>query len=323
MQPDTLFDLSGKTIWVAGETGLVGAALTRRLSGENVTLVHAPHRDLDLTRQKETEDWLASTRPDVIILAAARVGGIGDNAAHPADFIYTNLAIAQNVIHGAYRVGVKKLLFLGSSCIYPKMADQPIREEYLLSGPLEPTNEYYALAKIAGLKMCQAYRREYRCDFIAAMPTNLYGPGDRFDETASHVIPAMILKMHRAKMAGAAQVELWGTGAPLREFLFVDDLADGLVHILLHYSGEMPLNIGCGQEVTIESLARSIQIVTGYNGLVHFNPDYPDGTPRKKLDCSRLDALGWRASTPLMQGLEETYRWFVETGVGVSKDQAA
>lgn len=313
MLPDPLFNLQGKKIWVAGETGLVGSALVRRLSLENVEILRAPHAVLDLTRQQDTEDWLAAQRPDVVILAAARVGGIGDNATHPADFIYTNLAIAQNVIHGAYRAGVQKLLFLGSSCIYPKMAPQPITEDALMTGPLEPTNEFYALAKIAGLKMCQAYRRHYGCDFISAMPTNLYGPGDRFDEATSHVIPAIMLKLHNAKINNAPQVELWGTGRALREFLHVDDCADALVHMVQHYAGEAPLNIGSGQEVSIHDVAQHIKTIVGYSGEIIFNAAYPDGTPRKLLDSSRINTLGWAAQTPLLTGFENTYRWFLQS----------
>lgn len=306
------FTLSGKKIWVAGETGLVGAAMIRRLAREECELLRAPRSALDLTRQAETEDWLEAHRPDAVILAAARVGGIGANNGYPADFISDNLAIAHNVIHGAYKAGVKKLLFLGSSCIYPKHAAQPIAEEALLTGSLEPTNEWYAVAKIAGLKLCQAYRRQHGCDFIAAMPTNLYGPGDRFDARNSHVLPALMLRMHAARQQGAAQVELWGTGTPLREFLHVDDLADALAYLLVRYSGDVPLNIGSGQEFSIAQLAAKMKNVTGYTGDIVFNPAHPDGTPRKRLDCSRLEALGWKASIPFDDGLAGTWEWFLK-----------
>lgn len=300
-------ELDGQKIWVAGETGLVGRALLRRLALENITLLSAPHKVVNLTSQHETLAWMTANRPDIVVMAAARVGGIGANAAYPAEFIADNLAMAQNIIDGAYRAGVKKLLFLGSSCIYPKHAPQPIREEALLTGPLEETNESYAIAKIAGLKMCQAYRRQYGCDFIAAMPTNLYGPDDRFDAETSHVIPALIAKIHAAKMENRATVELWGTGAPLREFLYADDLADALVHLLKQYSGEMPINVGSGDEISIAALAARLKSIAGYKGEITFNPSKPDGTPRKLLDCTRLKALGWAAKTPLEDGLVRTY----------------
>ena len=308
-------ELNGKTIWIAGETGLVGGALLRRLAAEPVTVLSAPHDALDLTRQQDTHDWLMARRPDIVVMAAARVGGIGANAAYPASFIADNLSMAHNVIDGAYRAGVSKLLFLGSSCIYPREAPQPIAESALLSGPLEPTNEAYAVAKIAGLKMCQAYRRQYGCDFIAAMPTNLYGPGDRFDKETSHVIPALMLKIHEAKIYNRPAVELWGTGTPLREFLYADDLADALVMLLKNYSGDAPINIGSGEEVSISALAASIADIAGYRGTIVFNDEYSDGTPRKRLDCSRLSALGWRPCTSLREGLRQTYDAFVARGV--------
>ncbi len=308
-------ELNGKTIWIAGETGLVGAALLRRLAAEPVTVLSAPHDTLDLTRQQDTHDWLMTRRPDIVVMAAARVGGIGANAAYPASFIADNLSMAHNIIDGSYRAGVSKLLFLGSSCMYPREAPQPIAESALLSGPLEPTNEAYAVAKIAGLKMCQAYRRQYGCNFIAAMPTNLYGPGDRFDKETSHVIPALMLKIHEAKVYNRPAVELWGTGTPLREFLYADDLADALVMLLKHYSDDTPINIGSGEEVSISALAVSIADVVGYRGNIVFNDKYPDGTPRKRLDCSRLLALGWRSCTSLREGLRQTYDGFLARGV--------
>jgi len=306
------FDLSGKTVWVAGETGLAGSALLRRLRQEDCKLLSAPRSVLDLTQQQEAENWLAENKPDLVFLAAARVGGIGANTCYPAEFIHDNLAISQNVIHGAYKAGVQKLVYLGSSCIYPKAAKQPISEEVLLSGPLEETNQWYAIAKIAGLKMCQAYRREYGCDFISVMPTNLYGPGDKFDPENSHVIPAMMTKMHGAKVSGAKEVELWGSGKPLREFLYVDDLADALVHAARYYSDEIPMNIGSGQEISIQNLAELIKKVVRFQGDVVFKPEKPDGTPRKFLDCTKLGQLGWRAQTSLEEGLHTTYKWFCE-----------
>ena len=312
MTGEALFDLTGKTVWIAGETGLVGSALTRRLQQEDCRILSAPHTMLDLTRQKDTEDWLMDNKPDAVFLAAAKVGGIGANAAEPAAFLNDNLAIARTVIHGAYQAGVQKLLFLGSSCIYPKHAPQPIREEALLSGPLEDTNQWYAIAKIAGLKLCQAYRHQYGCDFISAMPTNLYGPGDRFDEQASHVIPALMLKMHKAKEAGAPHVDIWGTGKPLREFLYIDDLADALVVLMTKYNDDSPVNISSGEEISIAGLAALIQKIVGYPGELIFNPDKPDGTPRKCLDLSKMKALGWSAPTTLEDGLRQTYMWFLE-----------
>lgn len=304
------YSLSGKTIWVAGETGLVGKALLRRLARESCRVISAPHAVLDLTDQRATHNWLGDMKPDAVIMAAGRVGGIGANAAAPASFLSDNLAMAQNVIDGAHRAGVQKLLYLGSSCIYPKFAPQPIREESLLTGPLEETNEAYAIAKIAGLKLCQTYRRQHGRDFISAMPTNLYGPGDRFDEQQSHVIPALMMKIHRAKAEGTETLSLWGTGTPLREFMYVDDLADALVFILTRYSDDAPINIASGEEVSIASLAEQMKNIIGYRGMITFDPAHPDGTPRKRLDGSRLMALGWAASTPLIEGLRHTYNAF-------------
>lgn len=303
------FSLAGKRIWVAGETGLVGRALVRALAPYDVQLLSAPHRALDLTDQRATFDWMACHKPDAVFMAAARVGGIGANAAYPADFIRDNLAIAQNVIEGAHRADVPRLLFLGSSCIYPKNTSQPILEEALLTGPLEETNEAYAIAKIAGLKMCQFYQRQYDRSYISAMPTNLYGPYDRFDANASHVIPAMMLKFHRAQ---GMPVDLWGTGAPLREFLHVDDLAAALVVMMERYHGEVPLNIGSGEEVSIAALAAMMTDVTGYRGEVRFDPSKPDGTLRKCLDSSKIRALGWQPRISLGRGLRETYAWFCD-----------
>ncbi len=302
------FALPGKKIWVAGHNGMVGAACVRRLAREGCNVLTVPRAALDLRRQSEVEAWLFDNKPDAVILAAARVGGIGANSAQPADFIYDNLAIETNVIHGAHRVGVKKLLFLGSSCIYPKHAAQPIAEEALLSAALEPTNEWYAVAKIAGIKLCQAYRRQHGCDFISAMPCNLYGPGDTYDAQNSHVIPALMMKMNAARETGAKTVTLWGTGAPLREFMYVDDLADALVFLLQSYSDELHVNTGSGAEISIANLARLIADVTGYRGGISFDASKPDGTPRKLMDSSRLNGMGWRASTKLEDGLKQAWK---------------
>lgn len=303
-------ELNNRKIWVAGETGLVGRAMLRRLAQENCVILSAPHAQLDLTRQRETYEWIAVHKPDIIVMAAGRVGGIGANAAYPAAFIADNLAMAQNVMDGAYRAGVQKLLYLGSSCIYPKSAPQPIREDSLMTGALEETNEAYAIAKIAGLKMCQAYRRQYGCNFIAAMPTNLYGPDDHFDPDHAHVIPALMMKIHTAKIESRSSVELWGSGTPLREFLYADDLADALVFLLKNYNDDMPINIGSGDEMTIAALAMRLKTLIGYRGDIIFNPDHPDGTPRKLLDSSRLTTLGWRSLTNMDTGLAHTYARF-------------
>lgn len=303
-----MFMLPGKRIWVAGHNGLVGSALVRALPADMVMVVDRD--ELDLRDQMATRLWVKHHKPDAIILAAATVGGIGDNKARPADFLYDNLMIEANVIHAAYESGVEKLLFLGSSCIYPREAAQPITEEALLTGPLEPTNEAYAIAKIAGIKMCQSYRQQYGASFVSAMPCNLYGPGDRFDAMRSHVIPALMLKMHQARQEKRAQLELWGTGSPLREFLHVDDLARALILMLTEYNDSLPLNIGSGNEVSIRDLAHIMAAVTGYQGQIVFNPAHPDGTPRKILDSQRVQALGWQPRIDLKTGLQETYDWF-------------
>ncbi|MEW5703503.1 MAG: GDP-L-fucose synthase [Pseudomonadota bacterium] len=310
--PPDLFPLEGRRIWVAGHHGMVGSAILRRLAGEGCEILTVSHSDLDLTRQAEVEDWLAAARPEAVFLAAARVGGILANDTRAADFIYDNLAIETNVLHAAYKTGVKKLFFLGSSCIYPKLAPQPIPEEALLEGQLEPTNQWYAIAKIAGLKMAQAYRRQHGADFISAMPTNLYGPGDNFDLLSSHVVPALIAKTHQAKVSGAATVEIWGTGTPRREFLYVDDLADALVHLMKVYSDAMHINVGAGTDISIAELARLIARVVGFSGKIAHDASKPDGMPRKLLDVRRLNALGWRARTSLEEGLRKTYRWYLE-----------
>lgn len=308
---ERLFPLKGKRVWVAGHRGMAGSAIVRRLAREECEVITAGRQTVDLTRQKETEDWLAANRPDAIFLAAAKVGGIHANNSQPAEFIYENLAIETNVIHAAHRVGVAKLLFLGSSCIYPREAKQPMREEALLTGPLEPTNQWYAIAKIAGLKLCQAYRRQYGSDFISAMPTNLFGPGDNYDLEHSHVVGALLVKMHRAKQTRAPSVEIWGTGTPKREFLFVDDLADACVFLMERYSDELTINVGTGTDMTIRELAETIADVVGYRGQFVFNISRPDGMPRKVMDVSRLTALGWQARTPFREGMAQAYDWFV------------
>ncbi|MCW2240810.1 GDP-L-fucose synthase [Azospirillum canadense] len=312
MTAETAFSLDGKRVWVAGHRGMAGSAIVRRLEREPCEILTVGRESVDLRRQAEVEDWMAEARPDVVFLAAALVGGIHANNSRPAEFLYENLAIETNVIHAAHRVGVHKLVFLGSSCIYPRLAPQPMREEALLTGPLEPTNEWYAVAKIAGIKMCQAYRRQYGCDFIAAMPTNLYGYGDNFDVQQGHVAAALMVRIHRAKEEGTDSVELWGDGSPLREFLFVDDLADGLVFLAKAYSGEPHVNLGSGHEISIRNLAELLAGVIGYRGGFRFDTSKPNGTPRKIMDNSRLAAMGWTAQTPLREGFARTYRWYVD-----------
>ena len=311
------FTLKGKRIWVAGHRGMVGAATVRRLEAEDCKILTTGREDVDLRRQAEVEDWMAQARPDGIVLAAATVGGILANDTRPADFIYDNLAIETNVIEAARRVGVGKLLLLGSSCIYPRLAPQPMTEEALLTGALEPTNQWYAVAKIAGIKLCQAYRRQFGADFISAMPANLFGPGDNFDLESSHVAAALLRKAHEAKRGDADSLTIWGSGTPKREFLYVDDCADALVHLLAHYSGERHVNIGTGQDVTIRELAETIASVVGYRGAFRYDTTKPDGTPRKLLDVSRLRELGWTATTTLRDGLAKTYDWYVSQESGV------
>jgi GDP-L-fucose synthase len=306
-----LFPLAGRRVFVAGHRGMVGSALVRRLARTGCTVLTA-ERSVDLRRQDATEAWLGAERPEAVFVAAATVGGILANDTRPADFLYDNLMIAGNVIEAARRSGVRKLLFLGSSCIYPRLAPQPMTEDALLSGPLEPTNQWYAVAKIAGLKLCAAYRRQYGLDFISAQPTNLYGPGDTYDLRASHVVPALIAKTHRAKVTGAGDVEIWGTGAPRREFLHVDDLADALVFLMERYSDELHLNIGWGEDVSIRELAEVIAEVVGFTGRFRYDRAKPDGAPRKLLDVTRLSALGWRPRIALREGLTDAYRWFLE-----------
>ena len=310
MSAPPLFDLAGKRIYVAGHTGMAGSAIARRLARENCHILAADHAALDLADQRQTEQWLAREQPDAVFLAAARVGGISANSSYPAAFIGENLAIALNVIRAAHATGVKKLLFLGSSCIYPRLATQPITEEQLLAGPLEPTNEWYAVAKIAGIKLCQAYRRQYGADFISLMPTNLYGPGDNYHPEHGHVVAALIRRFHEAKVSGAPSVVVWGTGTPRREFLAADDLADACVFVMKHYSGDGFLNVGVGEDIAIADFARLVAEVVGYQGAIVFDTARPDGMPRKLLDVSKLAALGWRATTPLREGLAAAYEDF-------------
>lgn len=305
-------DLAGARVFVAGHRGMVGSALVRRLAKEPVELLTADRSAVDLADEAAVLAWLQAQRPDIVLVAAARVGGILANASFPVDFLADNLRIELALIRASHAVGVRKLLFLGSSCIYPRDCPQPIREDYLLTGPLEPTNEWYALAKIAGIKLCEAYRRQHGCDFISAMPTNLYGPGDNFDLAASHVVPALIRKLHEAKLAGAPLVPVWGTGTPRREFLHVDDLADACVFLLRHYSDEAPINVGCGDDLTIAELARGIAEVVGFEGELVFDATKPDGTPRKLLDVSRLTSLGWQARIGLKEGLGQAYAWYCD-----------
>jgi GDP-L-fucose synthase len=306
-----VFDLAGKRVWVAGHLGMVGAALVRRLQAEDCTILTVGRSEADLRRQDQVEAWIETYRPDAVILAAAKVGGILANDTYPGQFLYDNLMIAANVIEAARRCAVQKLLFLGSSCIYPKFAPQPIAEDALLSGALEPTNEWYAIAKIAGLKLAEAYRREYGLDFISAMPTNLYGPEDNFDLASSHVLPALMRKAHEAKRAGAATLMLWGTGAPRREFLHVDDCADALIFLLKSYSGAQHVNVGSGEDLTILELARTVCEVVGYAGEIVCDPSKPDGTPRKLMSAEKLRAMGWRPKIGLREGIAGTYAWFL------------
>jgi len=300
-------------IYVAGHRGLVGSAIVRALKlGGYASPIVRTHTELDLTNQADVKKFFVEQRPDAVVMAAARVGGIFANNAHPASFIAENLSIQSNVIDSAYRAGVQKFVFLGSSCIYPKLAPQPIKEEYLLTGSLEPTNEWYAIAKIAGLKMCQAYRRQYGFNAISLMPTNLYGPGDNFDAQSSHVLPALIRRFHEAKLAKVPSVTVWGTGTPRREFLHVDDLADAVLYLLQKYNEEPIVNVGWGEDVTIRELAEQVMSAVGYRGHLDFDSSKPDGTPRKLLDTSRLTGLGWRPRVSLKEGIVSTYAWFVE-----------
>ncbi len=303
----------GAKIYVAGHRGLVGSAIVRRLgSGGYENISTRTHKELDLEIQKDVWDFFEKERPEYVFLAAARVGGIMANNTWPADFIYNNLLIQVNIIKAAHMYGVKKLLFLGSSCIYPKLCPQPMKEEYLLSGPLEPTNEPYAVAKIAGIKLCQSYNRQYGTNYISVMPTNLYGTNDNFDLTSSHVLPAMIRKFDDAKADAKQQVVLWGTGAPYREFLHVDDLADACVFLMNNYDGSEIVNIGTGKDITIRGLAELVKKVVGFRGEIVWDSTKPDGTPRKQLDVSRLQALGWSPKIDLEEGIRTTYQWYLQ-----------
>jgi GDP-L-fucose synthase len=300
-------------VYVAGHRGLVGGGVVRSLQKQGFkNLIVRTHAELDLTEQDAVREFFNETRPEAVVMAAARVGGIHANNTHPAMFIRDNLLIQDNVIDAAYRAGVSKFVFLGSSCVYPKLAPQPIKEEYLLSGPLEPTNEWYAVAKIAGLKMCQAYRRQYGFKAISLMPTNMYGPGDNFDIQNSHVLPALIRRFHDAKLRGDKTMTVWGTGTPRREFLHVDDLSDAIVHLLRNYDAEEIVNIGWGEDLSIRSLAELVMSVIGYSGDLVFDSSKPDGTPRKLLDVSRLKSLGWNPKIRLEDGIGETYQWFLQ-----------
>ncbi len=309
------YSLEGKKVFVAGHRGMVGSAILRRLSTEACEVLTVGRDKVDLRRQSEVEDWLDAAKPNAVFVPAATVGGILANDTRPAEFIYDNLMIEANIINAAWRVGVEKLLFLGSSCIYPKMAPQPMREDALLTGPLEPTNQWYAVAKIAGIKLCQAYRRQYGCDFISAMPTNLYGIGDNFDLQSSHVMPALMAKMHDAKLKHAPSVTIWGTGTPRREFLYVEDCADALVFLMKNYSEEEHVNVGSGTDLTIRELAETIKRIVGFEGEILTDPTKPDGTPRKLMDVSRLAAWGWKPRVSLEQGIAEVYRWYCDERV--------
>jgi GDP-L-fucose synthase len=306
-----MYDLRGKRVWVAGHRGMVGGALVRRLAGEGCEILTADRGALDLADQAAVRQWVAQARPDAVFLAAAKVGGILANAGLPADFLYENLMIEANVLEAAYRAGVGKLCFLGSSCIYPKYAAQPIEEDSLLTGPLEPTNQYYAIAKIAGMKLAEAYRVQHGCDFISAMPCNLYGPGDNFDLQSSHVLPALIRKADDAKGRGLDGIAIWGTGTPRREFLHVDDCADACVHLMKYYSGAQHVNVGAGEDISILELARLVCDVVGAGASVVTDPSKPDGTPQKLLSVARMRALGWSAKIGLRDGIARTYAWYL------------
>ena len=312
MPNDVIFPLEGKRVWVAGHRGMVGSAIVRRLASEGCEVLTAGRDVLDLERQGAVEDWMAKEKPDAIFMAAAKVGGILANDTYPADFLYNNLVIETNIVDAAWRNGVGKVLFLGSSCIYPKFAPQPIQEDALLTGPLEPTNEWYAIAKIAGIKLAQAYRKQHGCDFISAMPTNLYGIGDNFDLNSSHVMPALIRKAHEAKLAGADSITIWGTGTPRREFLNADDCADACVFLMKNYSDFEHVNVGSGEDITILELAELVCKVVGFAGEIVTDPSKPDGTPRKLMSASKLQQLGWSPSISLEDGLSKTYRWFLD-----------
>jgi GDP-L-fucose synthase len=310
--PDVIYSLSGKKVYVAGHRGMVGSAIVRRLASEGCEVLTATRAEMDLTRQDQVEAWMEKNRPDAIFLAAAKVGGILANDTYPADFLYENMILEANIIHAAHKARVEKLVFLGSSCIYPKFADQPIVEESLLTGALEPTNEWYAIAKIAGIKLCQAYRKQHGHDFISAMPTNLYGPGDNFDLKSSHVMPALIRKAHEAKVNHADDITVWGTGTPRREFLHVDDCADACVHLMKTYSDETHVNVGSGDDVTILELTELVSKVVGFEGKIVHDLSKPDGTPRKLMSATKLRALDWAPRIELKDGIADAYRAFLD-----------
>ena len=306
------YSLRGKKVWVAGHRGMAGSAIVRRLAAEECELLRVDRAEVDLRSQERVEKWMKERRPHAVFVAAATVGGILANDTRPAEFLYDNLAIEANIIHAARSAGVERLMFLSSSCAYPKMAPQPMREDVLLTGPLEPTNQCHAVAKIAGMKLCEAYRRQYGCDFFSVMPTNLYGPGDNYDPESSHVAAAMQVKVHRAKKTNARSIEIWGSGTPKREFLYVDDLGDALVFLMKNYAEPSHINVGTGEEISIRELAGLVGRVAGWQGDFQFDPTKPDGTPRKVMDVSRLQSLGWRAKTPLEAGFRKAYAWYVE-----------
>lgn len=310
--PELKYDLRGKRVWVAGHKGMVGSAIVRGLADEGCEIVTADRMQLDLRRQADVFTWFEKARPDAVFMAAAKVGGILANDTYPADFLYDNLAIQNNVIHACQTTGVEKLVYLGSSCIYPKFAKQPITEDELLTGPLEPTNEWYAIAKIAGIKLCQAYRRQYGSDFVSAMPTNLFGPGDNFDLTTSHVLPALIRKTFEAKRRGDKEIVVWGSGTPRREFLHVDDCADACIFVMKHYSAESHINVGSGEDITILGLAELVAREIGWDGRFVLDRSKPDGTPRKLMSPERLQALGWKPKKTLEQGIREVCAWYAE-----------
>ena len=323
MQKQKDFSLSGKRVWVAGHRGMVGSALVERLQTEDCEILTVSKTDLDLRSQDAVKLWIGNHRPEVVVIAAAKVGGILANSGFPVDFLYDNLMIEANLIQAAWQYDVQKLLFLGSSCIYPKFAPQPIPEDALLTASLEPTNQWYAIAKIVGIMLCQAYRRQYGCDFISAMPTNLYGPYDNFDLMSGHVLPALMAKAHRANQTGAAELQIWGTGSPRREFLHVQDLADALVHLLKVYSGEQHVNVGYGSDLSILELAQAIKEVVGFRGEIVFDRTKPDGTPRKLLDSSFIMSMGWVPSINLKDGLRSTYAWFLDNVVNAKTNGSA
>lgn len=309
------YALEGKNVWVAGHRGMVGSAIVRRLASEGCTIITASRADVDLKDQAAVRAFVERVRPDAVFLAAAKVGGIFANDTFPADFLYDNIMIEANIIEASFRAGVEKLLFLGSSCIYPKFAEQPILEESLLTGSLEPTNEWYAVAKIAGIKMVQAYRKQHGCDFISVMPTNLYGPGDNFDLTSSHVMPALVRKAYEAKQRGDSEIVMWGTGTPRREFLHVEDCADACVHLMKGYSGDIHVNVGSGDDVTILELTRLVCDVVGFKGDIVHDLSKPDGTPRKLMSADKIRALGWKPSIGLEEGIRSTFAWFLENAL--------